>query len=65
VGLVATMVSDAEPGTDSEDENDIYSKITRSELIKSVKKLLSHFQTRSKEFKELKERFVSLLKLHE
>jgi hypothetical protein len=46
-------------------KNEVYSKITRSELIKFVKELLSHFQTRSKELKELKERYVMLLKLHE
>jgi hypothetical protein len=48
MGLVATVTSDAESGTDSKDENEVYSKLTRSELIESVIKLLSHFQTRKK-----------------
>ena len=65
VGLVATVASDVESGTDSEDENEVYSKLTRSELIESVEELLIHFRTRSKKLKELKERYVSLLILHE
>jgi len=65
MGLVSTMAYDVESRTDSEDENEVYSKLTTYELIESVKELLSHFQTRSKELKELKEIYVSLLKLHE
>ena len=65
MGLVATVTFDAESGTDSKDENEVYSKLIRYELIEYVKELLSNFQTRSKELKELKERYVSLLKLHE
>jgi len=37
VGLVATVASDAEFGTNSEDENEVYFKLTISELIDSVK----------------------------
>ena len=65
VGLVATMASDAKSGTNFENENEVYSKLTRSELIDSVKVLLSHFETRSKELKELKGRYLDLLKIHQ
>jgi len=40
-------------------------KIPRTKLIESLKELLNHFETRSKELKELKERYVALLKLYE
>jgi len=43
VGLVATVTSVAEPVTDSEDENEVYSKIPKEELIDSLKELLTHF----------------------
>jgi len=49
VGLVATVTSKAEPETDSEDENEVYSKILREELIDSLKELLAHFQHRTNE----------------
>jgi hypothetical protein len=58
------MDFDSESRTDSEDEDKVYSKLTRSELIDYVKELLSHFETKSKELKELKGRYVYLLKLH-
>jgi len=34
VGLVATLTSEVEPDSDSEDENEVYSKIPREELMK-------------------------------
>jgi len=41
VGLVATLTSEAEPDFDFKDENEVYSKIPREELIKySLKKSL-------------------------
>jgi len=47
VGLVATLTSEAEPKSDSEDENEVYSKIPKEELIESLKELLTHFELRS------------------
>ena len=41
VGLVATLTSEAKPDSNFEDENEVYSKIPREELIKySLKKSL-------------------------
>jgi len=53
LALVATTASYAESETNSEDENELYSNLTRSELIDFVKVLLSHYQTRSKELKSV------------
>jgi len=38
------MTSGAEPESDSEDENEVYSKIPREELVDSLKELLTHFE---------------------
>jgi len=54
VGLVATLISQAEPDSDSEDENEVYSKILREELIESLKELLTHFELRTNKLKDLK-----------
>jgi len=62
---VATLTSDAEPDSDSEDENEVYSKIPREELIESLKELLTHFELRTNELKDLKEKYVGLLKQQE
>jgi len=56
VGLVATVTSEAEP--DSEDENEVYSKIPREELVESLKVLLTHFELRTNELRYLKEKYV-------
>jgi len=37
VGLVATVTSEAEPNSDSEDENEVYAKIPKEELVESLK----------------------------
>jgi len=47
VGLVATMTSDAESGTNLEDEDEVYSKIPKAELIESLKQFLTHFENKS------------------
>jgi hypothetical protein len=65
VGLVATEASYVEPETDSEDENEVYSKIPNNELIKSLKELLTHFENRTNELKDLKEKYVDLSKQQE
>jgi len=62
VGLVATVTSEAEPESDSEKENEVYSKIPREELIESLKELLTHFKLRTNELKDLKEKYVELMK---
>jgi len=65
VGLVATLTSEAEPDSDSEDDNEVYSKIPREELIESLKELLTHFEFRTNELKDLKEKYVDLMKQQE
>ena len=60
VGLVATVTSEAEPESDSEEENEVYSKIPREELIESFKELFTHFELRTNELKDLKEKYVDL-----
>jgi len=62
VGLVATATSEAEPETYSEEENEVYSKIPREELIESLKELLTHFELRTNDLKDLKEKYVDLMK---
>ena len=59
--LMATWEDlDNESGSEKDE-----AKIPRTKLIESLKELLNHFETRSKELKELKERYVALLKLYE
>jgi len=65
VGLVATLTLEAEPNSDSEDENEVYSKIPREEFNESLKELLTHFELRTNELKNLKEKYVGLLKQQE
>jgi len=65
VGLVATLTSEAKPDSNFEDENEVYSKIPREELIESLKELLTHFELRTNELKDLKEKYVGLLKQQE
>jgi len=70
MALVATVEdekesSDDESCTDSENETEVYSKLTRSELIDSLKELLSHYENQSSELRKVKERYIKLLRLHE
>jgi len=65
VGLVATLTSEAEPDSDSEDENEVYSKIPREELVQSLKELLTHFELRTNELRDLTEKYVDLMKQQE
>jgi len=55
IGLVATVTSKAEPKSNSEEENEVYSNIPREELIKSLKEVLTYFERRTNELKDLKE----------
>jgi len=64
-GLVATVTSEAEPELDSEEENEVYSKIPKEELIESLKELVIHFELRTNELKDLKEKYVDLMKQQE
>ena len=68
--LVATVEherdsSNAESSTHSETETEVYSKLTRSELIDSLKELLGHYENQSTELRRVKQRYIKLLKLHE
>jgi hypothetical protein len=65
VGLVAIATSEAGSELDSEEENEVYSKIPKEELIKSLKELLTHFEVRTNELKDLKEKYVDLMKQQE
>ena len=65
MGLVATVTSKAEPGSDSKEENEVYSKILREELIESLKEILTHFELRTNELRDLKEKYVDLMKQQE
>jgi len=56
---------DVESCTDSEDETDVYSKLTRSELIASLKELLGHYENKSSELRKVKQRYIKLLRLHD
>jgi len=47
VGLVGTVTSEVEPESDSEEENEVYSKIPREELIESIKELFTYFHLRT------------------
>ena len=65
VGLVATLTSEAELDSDSEDESEVYSKIPKEELFESLKELLTNFELRTNELRDLKEKYVGLLKQQE
>jgi len=47
--------SDAESCTDSENETEVYSKLTRSKLIDSLKELLGHYENQSSELRRVKQ----------
>jgi len=65
VGLVATETLEAEPESDSEEEDEVYSKIPREELIESLKEQLTHFELRTNDLKDFKEKYVDLMKQQE
>jgi len=71
VGLVATEASDvepasdAEPETESKDKNEVYSKISKDELVESLKELLTRFEHKTNELNDLKEKYVDLVKQQE
>jgi len=65
VGLVATVTSEAEPDSDSEDENEVYAKFPKEELVESLKELLTHFEIRTNEMIDLKEKYIVLIKQQE
>jgi len=59
MALVATVEnenesSDAESCTDFETETQVYSKLTRSELVDSIKELLNLYENQSSELKKFK-----------
>ena len=65
MGLVATVTSEAEPDSDSEDENEVYAKIPKEELLESLKELLTHFEISYNELIDLKEKYIVLIKRQE
>jgi len=58
-------LSDVESCADSKTETEVYSKFTRSELVDSIKELLSHYENQSSELKKGKQRYIKLVKLHD
>ena len=62
MGLVATVTSEEEPDSNSEDENEVYAKIPKEELVESLKELLTHFKVRTNELIDLKEKYIVLIK---
>jgi len=64
-GLVATVTSEVEPDSNSGDENEVYAKIPKEELVESLKELLTHFEIRTNELIDLKEKYIVLIKQQE
>jgi len=70
MALVATVDNenesyDAESCADSETETEVYSKLTRSELVDSIKELLGLYENQSSELKKVKQHYIKLVKLHD
>jgi len=70
MALVATEeekdeTSDAESSADSETETQVYSKLTRRELVESIKELLNLHENQSSELMKYKQRYIKLAKLHD
>jgi len=65
MGLVATVTSKAEPDSNSEDDNEVYAKIPKEELVESLKEFLTHFEIRTNELIDLKEKYIVLIKQQE
>jgi len=62
MALVATVEnenesSDVESCADSDSETEVYSKLTRSELVDSIKELLGHYENHSSELRKVKQRY--------
>ena len=57
--------SDAESCADSESETEVYSKLSISELIDSIKEHLGHYENQSSELRKVKQRYIKLVKLHD
>jgi len=70
MALVATVEnenesSDAEFCADSETETEVYSKLTKSELVDSIKELLGLYENQSSQLKKVKQLYIKLVKLHD
>jgi len=57
--------SDAESCADSETETQVYSKLTRPELVESIKELLNLYENQSSELKKVKQQYGKLLRLRD
>ena len=62
---MATVTSEAELDSDSEDENEVYAKIPKEELVESLEELFTHFEIRINELIDLKEKYIVLIKQQE
>jgi len=70
MALVATVdneneSSDVESCVNSESESEVYSKLTISELIDSIKELLGHYENQSFELRKVQQHYIKLVKLHD
>jgi len=70
MALVATAEnenesSDAEYCADFKTESEVYSKLTRSELVDYIKELLSLYENQSSELNKVKQRYIKFVKLHD
>ena len=66
MALVATVEnenesSDVESCVDSESDTEVYSKLTRSKLVDSIKELLGLYENQSSELKKVKQRYIKLV----
>jgi len=57
--------SDVESCADSESETEVYSKLTRSKLVDSIKELLGLYENQYSELKKVKQRYIKLVKLRD
>jgi len=57
--------SDVESCINSETETQVYSKLTKFELVDSIKELLSLYENQSSELKKVKQQYIKLVKLHD
>ena len=64
-GVEPKTVVQSEPESDSKDENEVYAKIPKEELIESLKELLTHFEVRTNKLINLKEKYIVLIKQQE
>jgi hypothetical protein len=62
MALTTSTSSDADFDVDVDNDNDVFSKLTREELITVVKDLISSYQSKSRNFKILQKQYKTPLK---